>query len=266
MIQTTQAPVPSVALFQRFAGQLIYLKEAAMLPDSAPALLDVVPAGNGAAVAVAVAERVTSIWNRTLTMLEQQMVEATRMAGPAGAEFHRQALYVMAALADETFVHLDWEGRDYWLNHLLEWRIFRSHSAGDLFFRGIEDLLKREDDSAVEVASVYLMALALGFRGKYWSQERQPLLDSYRARLFAFIARRDPELAQPVQRLFPQAYRNTIQTSAPLKLVTPRPWLWALGIVFLVWIVAAHLLWWNLTGPMSQKLVSLHLVAEGSDK
>jgi type VI secretion system protein ImpK len=264
MAQTTQAPVPSVALFQTFAGQLIRLKEFAAIPDSAPAVLDLPASENGIAVAVAV--RVTAIWNRTLTMLEQQVLEATRVAGPAGAEFHRQSLFVMAALADETFVHLDWEGRDYWLNHLVEWRIFRSHSAGDFFFRGIEDLLKREDDSAVEVATVYLMALALGFRGKYWSEASQPLLDSYRARLFAFIARHNPELAQPLQRLFPQAYRNTIQTSAPLKFVTPRPWLWALGLAFLAWVVVAHLLWSNLTGPMNQELMSLHSAVVGSGK
>ncbi len=260
MSQTTQAPVPSVALFQSFAGQLIQLKELAGTPDSAPDMLDVVPAGNGAATVV-VAGRVTSIWNRTLTLLEQQVLEATRLAGPTGAEFHRQALYVMAALADESFVHLEWDGRDYWLSHLLEWRIFRTHSAGDLFFRKLEDLLKREDDSAAEVATVYLMALGLGFRGKYWQQGHQSVLDTYRARLLAFIARRDPELAQPVQRLFPEAYRNTIQTSAPLKLVTPRPWMWALGLVILAWLVVAQLLWWNLTGPMNQTLFSLRPAA-----
>jgi type VI secretion system protein ImpK len=255
MILTVQAPVPSLALFQTFTGQLIQLKELARAPDASPAVIDISPDENGAVAAVP--GRVTSIWNRTLTLLDRQVQEATRLGGPAGAEFHQQALYAMAALADETFVHLDWDGRDYWLNHLLEWRVFHSHAAGDLFFRRIDGLLRREDDSAVEVATVYLLALALGFRGKYWTPEHQPALDTYRACLFAFIARRDPELAQPLQRLFPQAYRNTIQTSAPLKLVTPRRWLWALGIAVFAWLAVAQYLWWDLTGPMNQKIERL---------
>jgi type VI secretion system protein ImpK len=268
MRRTVQAPLPSVALFQTFTGQIIQLKELARKQEVASAealpVLDVLPEENGA-VAI-VPGRIIWIWNRVLTLLEQQIVEATRLAGPAGAEFHRQALYVMVALADEMFVHLDWEGRDYWLNHLLEWRLFRSHAAGDLFFRNIDELLLREDDSAAEVATVYLMALALGFRGRHWAQERQSVLDSYRARLFAFIARRDQPLAQPAQRLFPQAYRNTIQTSNPLKLVTPRPWLWALGIAVFAWVAVAHILWWDLTGPMEQRLAGLHPSAQARHK
>ena len=81
------------------------------------------------------------------------------MAGPLGAEFHREAVYVMAALTDEMFLHLDWEGVDFWLGHLFEARFFHSNLAGEQFFLRIEQLLLRDDEPADAVHDLFAETL-----------------------------------------------------------------------------------------------------------
>jgi type VI secretion system protein ImpK len=253
MARTIHTSVPSVAFFQQFTSDLIKLKQQALTPEpSEPTTLDLQPESEGGPAVLV--SRANAIWNKVLVLLDQQTIAATRIAGPAGLEFHREAIYVMAVLADEIFVHSEWEGRDYWLNHLLEARLFQTHAAGEIFFRRLETLLRREDEAAAELAIVYLMALSLGFRGKYWGAAHEPILDSYRARLFSFISRYDPEIARSVERIFPAAYRNTIQMGAPDRMPSPRRWLWACGVVVAVWLVVAQVLWWNLTRDLNEKL------------
>jgi type VI secretion system protein ImpK len=228
MVRTIHTPVPSVALFQQFTADLINLKQQALAPEPSESItLDLQPESEGGTAVLV--SRANAIWNKVLVLLDQQTLAATRIAGPAGLEFHREAIYVMAVLADEIFVHSEWEGHDYWLNHLLEARLFQTHAAGEIFFRRLETLLRREDEAAAELAIVYLMALSL-------------------------ISRHDPEIARPVEHILPAAYRNTIQMGAPTRVPSPRRWLWACGGVLAVWLVVAQFLWWNLTRDLNEKL------------
>jgi type VI secretion system protein ImpK len=251
MPRTTHAPVPTLRLFQEFYSQLVGLKWIARSPEPAPPTLEANPAQPGAPP---VPSSIAVIWGRALGLLESQAAEATRAAGPLGLELHREALYVMAALADEIFVHLDWDGRQYWLANLLEARLFNSHAAGELFFSRLETLLAREDPAATETAAVYLMALGLGFRGRYWGVDDGGALDSYRSRLFFLIGREKPELAAAATRLFPEAYRNTIQAGAARKLSNPRPWILILAGTVALWLLTAQFLWWNLSGPLNDSV------------
>jgi type VI secretion system protein ImpK len=276
------APVPSVKFFQHYVSDLISLKLSVQTstsdvvdtsipleapPDPAATVAEVplatAPAiasgtsATGAATATALAPeqgRPAAIWNRLAALLDQQLLDASRIAGPVGLEFHREAVYVMAALTDEIFVRLTWEGRDYWLAHLFEARFFRSHFAGQRFFTRIDELLTRDDDAAAETATVYLMALALGFRGRYYGQNNDAILDGYRNRLFFFVARRDPGVAESVKRLFPETYRFTIQGGAPRKLPAPRRWVFILGAAVVVWVAVAEGAWMNLTGELIRKV------------
>ena len=269
------APVPSVKFFQYYVSELISLKLsvqspagtaegsapfAAPLPESAA--VEAAAASAGAAGSAAGAAdvpvpdhgRPIVVWNRLAGLLDQQFLDASRIAGPVGLEFHREAIYVMAALTDEIFVRLAWEGRDYWLAHLFEARFFRSHFAGQRFFTRIDELLTRDDDAAAETATVYLMALALGFRGKYFGPGNDGVLEGYRNRLFFFIARRDPDVAESVKRLFPETYRFTIQAGAPRHLPAPRRWVLILGGAVVLWVVVAQAAWVNLTGELIRRV------------
>ena len=275
----THAPVPAVRFFQQYVRELISLKwsvEGVPPGDTAqtPPLSSESPENtvnssdltdaSGASAIQAAADpgalapaRPPMIWNRLASLLDQQLLEASRIAGPIGLEFHREAVYVMAALTDECFVHLAWEGREYWLSHLLEARFFRSHFAGERFFTRIDELLIRDDDAAAEIAAVYLMALALGFRGRYFEPRYDTVIDSYRSRLFFFISRRDPEVAESAKRLFPPAYRYTIQAGAPRRLPNPRPWIFAVCGAVIAWVLVAQSLWSALSGDLNRKVCCL---------
>lgn len=261
MLRRGPAPVPSLKFFQQYCAVLLDLKQQAQRPPD-PTAPDETPAAeaktaDSVELARSPAARPQVIWSRLALLLEQQLMEASRIAGPVGLEFHREAIYVMAVLTDETFVHMNWEGSSYWLAHLFESRFFQSHFAGEQFFRRVDQLLARDDDPAAETACVYLAALALGFRGRYWSHQYQEKLDAYRKRLFFFIARRDPEIHEPTKQLFPDAYRNTIQAGATPKLPEPRRWMLAFCAIVLAWIIAAQFLWYDLSSDLRKQACCL---------
>lgn len=278
MHRTSSAPVPSLKFFRQYCAALLELRDRAAQPASADDLAAAEPiesdtdataasasAGMSSSVAVqtaapptkVVTQRVHVIWNRLILLLDRQLMEASRIAGPLGMEFHREAVYVMAALTDELFVHLEWEGREFWLAHLLEAHLFQSHFAGEQFFRRIDALLLREDDSAAELAGVYLAALALGFRGRYWGPQHAPILDRYRTRLFVLMTRRDPSVAETGEHLFPDAYQNTIAEGAAVTIPEPRRWLWGLAAIVVIWVVATLIVWHNLTAGLRHQLCCL---------
>jgi type VI secretion system protein ImpK len=242
--EMAQAPVPSVALFQDFVRELIALKW--IVVESA-----------AQAVESAGPTRANAVWNRVVSMLNRQAIEATRLGGPTSLEFHREAMYVMAVLADETFLHLDWEGRGYWLTHLIEAHAFRTHAAGDIFFRRIDLLLRREDDAAAELAAVYLFAIGLGFRGRYRGEGFSPALDAYRLKLFSFISRRKPLLAEHARNLFPEAYKNTVHTGIDRPIPSARKWRIALVCAVLTWLIVSQALWWNLSHELNAELARI---------
>jgi type VI secretion system protein ImpK len=250
MLDLIQAPVPSVALFQDFARDLIALKWSVMNSPGGPS-------EETSGVEVVTQSRPNLVWNGVVSSLTQQALKATRLGGPSSLEFHREAIYVMAALADEAFLQLDWEGRDYWLNHLVEAHVFRTHAAGELFFRRVDALLTREDDAAAEIAAVYLFAIGLGFRGKYRGEGFSAGLEAYRARLFAFIGRRKPSLAADAKTLFPEAYRNTIQSGIERPIPSARKWTVALVCAVVAWLGISQLLWLNLSHDLNARLAKI---------
>ncbi len=255
MLDLIQAPVPSVALFQDFTRELILLKWSVMNSPAGSVHPSHIDASSGAQVPTQ--SRPSLVWNRIVSLLNQQALEATRLGGPSSLEFHREAIYVMAVLADETFLQLDWEGHDYWLTHLVEAHVFRTHAAGEIFFRRVDALLTREDDAAAEIAAVYLFAIGLGFRGKYRGEGYSAALEAYRARLFAFISRRKPSLAANAKTLFPEAYRNTIQSGVERPIPSPRKWRIALACCFVAWLGISQLLWMNLSQDLNARLAKI---------
>ena len=272
MAQSTRPPVPSVKWFQQFAEELIALKalpfQATPPPPAEPATppaSTAVDSGGSAAVAVAAPievaasalhARAAAIRQRLIAALDRQLAEALRTAGPVGVAFHQDAVYVMAGLADEIFIRLRWdeEERRYWLRNLIETHYFGSSFAGERFFQKADRLLERSDDPAAETATVYLMALALGFRGKYYGPSGEKNIADYSTRLFHFIASRDPELRESTRLLFPAAYRHTLQSGAPRRFSNPRRWWIVLFLVVAAWFVASDVLWRNLTAPLETGL------------
>ncbi|HZS44224.1 MAG TPA: DotU family type IV/VI secretion system protein [Blastocatellia bacterium] len=196
-----------------------------------------------------------AVRQRLLLLFEHQ----ARDAQTYGSEFYREAQYVMAALADEIFLQLDWEGRSYWLSNLIETQLFQTHISGELFFQRLDRILQDRDPALKELASVYFMALSLGFRGKYRGYNDNGLLTLYRQQLYTFIFQKPADLSDARKQLFPEAYQYTEATLKRRRLPDTRFWVGVLLLVVVLFIGISHVLWTGLVAPLeesSQKIIN----------
>jgi type VI secretion system protein ImpK len=208
------------------AGALMLVGGPAPVPATAPAVAP------------------STVWQALLGLLNRQEAEVRRSGGEYASAIYRRAQYVMAALADEIFLYLDWPGREAWRTNLLEFKLFQSYRAGEEVFRRIEALLRTRDPADEELAKIYLMALALGFRGQLRGPEAQARIDWYRRELYTFLTHRDPGMPRDPHSLFPEAYQSTVESSgAGRRLSAARRWLLAGLLIALLWIVVAHRVW-----------------------
>ncbi len=140
------------------------------------------PPSTGQAYAARVSAKLNNLLNEQANHL--------RRTGTAGElKMHNLARYVMAALADELFIlDEEWSGAAYWLEHLIEYKQFKSRNAGVRFFELLEQVLRAPERTSlhIELASVLLLALQLGFRGIYRGEQGEPNLYAYRRRLHQF--------------------------------------------------------------------------------
>lgn len=183
------------------------------------------------------------IINRLLTLLNSQSIDAIRYGGEFAGKYYKEAEFIMAALADEIFLHLDWSGKEYWEKNLLESRLYGTHSAGETFFERLDLFLQNRDPSRADLAMLYLLALGLGFKGKYRNHQDPKKLNQYRRELFIFINHRDPTLYELGTRIFPDAYAHTIDTGKVRKLDDINQWLRIYAGIGLGMLLASYVVW-----------------------
>lgn len=205
------------------------------------------------------AQRVSDL---LLATLERQALEAGRRAGELGASFHREAQYVMSTLADEVFLHLEWEGRGAWAANLLETRMFGTHVGGDLFFRRLDALLQEQDPVKRPLVGVYLMALSLGFQGRHRGRDAGELLAAFRQRAFAFAFPGHRSVLRGERRLFPDAYAHTAAGGDPVRLPHARRWIAAAAAAVLLYLLASHRAFVGATADVRVAADSLAAVEE----
>ncbi|WP_448188536.1 DotU family type IV/VI secretion system protein [Azospirillum sp. sgz301742] len=208
-------------------------------------------AGHLGADSLAPADLAGLVHQRLRTLLEAQAVKARHWGGAYGEAMYREAQYVMAALADETMLlRVNWDGKAAWQDRLLETALFGTRIAGERVFERLDALLADSSRASGDLATIYLVALALGFRGRYWQPEDEGDLRSYRTALSRIIARHDPELARDGAHLFEQAYGHTIDQGRAVRLPYLRPWGLALLAVFALFLAGSHALWVSTTADV----------------
>ena len=210
--------------------------------------------GSGAAAAAASTPSTppaasSAVWQQLLTLLERQAFEAGQTGGAFAFEIYREAQYLMAALADEVFLSLDWEGKASW--PLLESNLFQTHFAGEAVFQRIDRLLQRRDPFYLDLAAVYFMALSLGFKGKYRDNDTHGRLQLYRSQLFAMIYRRNPQLFSNSGPLFPQTLQHTLDEGSGRRLPDRRVWLLLTAGVLVAWLGLSALAWNSVNNPVA---------------
>lgn len=190
------------------------------------------------------------IWQALVAQLDRQTIAVRRGGGEYAAEVFREAQYVMAALADEVFLHLEWEGREAWRANLLEEKLFQSHRAGEVVFQRIDRILRSRDPIETELAKVYLFALGLGFQGRFRGPGGSERIDTYRRQLHAFVTNEDPDAQKAPKLLFPEAYLSTLDLGEGRRLPYVRRWVGAAVLLLLLWITVSHQVWRGLVEDM----------------
>jgi type VI secretion system protein ImpK len=191
------------------------------------------------------------VWQSLLAVFRRNAMQVLRVSG-APTESYYEAQYVMAAFADEVFIHMDWEGKRTWTSNLLESTLFHSHVAGQLFFDKLDRLLSERDPTDKGLAAVYLTALSLGFRGKYHGVNDQGRLRSYRQDLFGFVFQHPNDLDDGAKIAFPDAYIPSLRREPKKKLTNPRVWVAVCGLVLLSYLGVSHGVWIKLTSRIKQ--------------
>jgi type VI secretion system protein ImpK len=80
----------------------------------------------------------------------------------------RSGVYAFVAFLDESVLGSDQQMFAGWASKPLQEEIFGDHTAGEMFFRMLEELLQRANDAeTIDVLEVYQLCLLLGFRGRY---------------------------------------------------------------------------------------------------
>ena len=183
-------------------------------------------------------------------ILEEQSLTITHEAGDFASLYYREGQYIMAALADEIFLNLEWIGRDLWDMNLIETKIFGTQIAGSKFFDNLDEFLKERDPLKIDLGAVYYLALSLGFRGKYRGIDDKGAIKEYKRKLFVFVMRCEPHFQRDYL-LFPEAYAYTQDEGIPRKLPNPR--LWYMGLTLLVFFMAlgGSILWWHATSDLN---------------
>lgn len=206
-----------------------------------------------------------NISNDLRQFLENMSVKAGQSGGEYASGSFQEAMYIMAALADEFFITLDWDGRHEWSDYLLESYLFGTHDAGDLFFRNLEDFLRKRDPLRIDLAEIYLMALGLGFQGKYRNAGDQSRLQVYRSQLYAFIYHHEPPKDIGEQRLFPEVYGYTLESGKFMYLQDLRQWVIGAIAVFGFLFLLSIGLWAKTIAPLNyviDHIFSLHMTQD----
>jgi len=206
------------------------------------------------------------VWQTLLSILERQALRAGQSGGTYGYEIYREAQYVMATLADEIFLHIEWEGKRAWTSNLLESRLFQTHAGGEIFFQKLDRLLQNRDPVYIDLAAVYFLALSLGFKGKFRGKDDRGQIARYRRQLYSFIFHRHPDLLSDSKHIFPEAYAHTLQQASRRRLPDSRLWIGVLALIILVWIAISHGLWVHLTGRLNEVNSRISEVQKELDK
>lgn len=205
--------------------------------------------------------------------LRAQEAALQGQGGAYALENQADARYLKAALADEMLIGLSaWEFHDAWLSELLEMRMFGSRCAGERVFSAIDALLRDDIPARRGMATLYLLALAMGFQGRYRGSEAgAQRLRQLRSQLYchgrgaqavpALDADRllaDPDLRRS---LLPQAYDYTVTDAAPRMLPDPRRWGWLFAAAAMALLLAANWIWHQRTDELAKYFAASRVTA-----
>lgn len=152
-------------------------------------------------------QKIFAFQNEIISFIKSKSAEIFYETGKIGGDIFEEVGYIMAALSDEIFIGLNWDGREYWKNNLIEQKMFNSHNSGEIIFDKIFRVLQDQSIEAAELAIIYFYCLALGFQGAKRSlADVAEQIQVLKAKLYYKIYYKDSKLFREKSFLFPKSY------------------------------------------------------------
>jgi len=192
-----------------------------------------------------------AVQQKLLDVFEQQAARVGNRLPDLERRVFEEIRYVMIAMADEVFSYLEWNGQSAWVDQPLEVIVYQTREAGERIFNRIDKILA-DRAAPAQVVTVYMTALALGFRGRYASLDTDTP-ETYRLRLAEHLGRTDPELLRNKE-LCPRAHASTEVGEGPKSLPSLSRGLLPFALVLVGWVVIGEILWLYHTAQLSQVL------------
>ena len=202
-------------------------------------------------------ETVAKLASELIAELEVRGKDFSLYGGEYGARLYQRVIYVFAAFADEIMLANQWNGREVWLKTPLEVRLFGSQSAGDDIFSDIENGLADYEIGKRDLARTYLMALNLGFKGRYKDTPSEEIINSHKSALFLLITDRDASREEAGKSFLGNVYQYNQTGGAPKLMPYLRPWLVSIASVIVLYVIASHLIWTSEVSDLEAYVQSL---------
>lgn len=202
-------------------------------------------------------ETVAKLASELIAELEVRGKDFSLYGGEYGARLYQRVIYVFAAFADEVMLANQWNGREVWLKNPLEVRLFGSQSAGDDIFSDIENGLADYEIGKRDLARTYLMALNLGFKGRYKDTPSEEVINSHKSALFLLITDRDASREEAGKSFLGNVYQYNQTGGAPKLMPYLRPWLVSIASVIVLYVIASHLIWTSKVSDLEAYVQSL---------
>jgi type VI secretion system protein ImpK len=188
-------------------------------------------------------------------MFERFSLITQNQAGEFAGSHFQEALYSMVALLDEIFLAFSWDGKDRWEDNLMEKQIFHTQVAGELIFRKVEALIQANDPVRRDISVIYLMILALGFKGKFRGEDDEGRLHWYRQQLYIMANYKPVALFHPGrQHLIEECYDHIITLPALKILPNVRNWIFAFFCIIAVFTVVSTFLYYKSTRDLNNAI------------
>lgn len=253
-----------------FHAALVRIKRGLLPPDGIPVLTapDSEPSPPPAA----------ELAHALRSVLDLQTSQALDYHGRQASEQAEMARYLKVALADEALIAVPaWPQRQAWIACPLEYQLYGSRCAGERIFDRIGSLLQAQSGTQRELAQLYLMALAMGFQGRYRKQEGgQTDLLAWRRKLYRHAYGRWPDIElangdssardELGARRMPQPYQYTRAGIAPRLLPNPRRWAGYFVMLVLGLLLLSQLAWVADTQGLRDELQRIETPDKGNGK
>lgn len=262
---------PLLHCFEAFYYEILHQKEKARLyPPIHPSPLSDIVVDDGASHSVPpsfeeasssdpasnfIAEQIQRDLKECLNRQKAYFAQTT---GGVNQHIFQEALYVMTALADEIFLNYPFRGAEQWRLSLLEGQLFETQIAGELVFRRIDAVLESQDLYRFDLAQVYLMALSLGFLGKFHGYAQNSEIDLYKKRLYSMLYHESVHLFNPQHvHLMPQCHQHTLVGAPSRGLSDLKTWGKYAAFFVMGYLLIAKLVWSIMTHGMHHDIQSI---------